>query len=68
MAVVSTLVGGVFGFWSALIAFLVLDLSLTHALLVYMGVGLLTCVITILFVLVARTRDKPLTTAVSITR
>ena len=68
MAVVSTLVGGVFGFWSALIAFLVLDLSLTHALLVYMAVGLVTCAITIMFVLVARTRDKPLPAAIGATR
>ena len=68
MAVVSALMGGVFGFWSALIAFLVLDLSLTHAFLVYMAVGLATCVASILFVLFAKNRDKPLTAAISATR
>lgn len=53
MAVVAALLGGIVGFWTALVAFLLLDMSFLQALIVYASAGFMTSSAIIIYALVA---------------
>lgn len=67
MAVGSTLLGGVLGFWAALIAYFFLDVSILKAFAIYATTGFVTSVAIILFALLAREEDEASESAVGVT-
>ena len=58
MAVVAALLGGIVGFWTALVAFLLLDMSFLQALIVYASAGFMTSSAIIIYTLVAPSEEN----------
>lgn len=68
MAIISSVFGGIIGFWSALVAFVFFDVTVAQIVMIYVATGLMTTTALILYATTCRKAESHAHTPVGATQ